>query len=97
MVTVADQNVFPEEIESFIASLPGVRRVAVLPRPDPLRGAVLVAVLLGDRAQEGAILAACRVRLGALKSPRAAIWLQDWPSLPSGKTDLVRLAQEVGL
>ena len=97
MVTVADQNVFPEEIESFIASLPGVRRAAVLPRPDPLRGAVLVAVLLGDRAQEGAILAACRVRLGALKSPRAAIWLQDWPSLSSGKTDLVRLAQEVGL
>jgi long-chain acyl-CoA synthetase len=68
-----------------------------LSRPDPLRGAVLVVVLLGDRAQEGAILAACRARLGVLKSPRAAIWLQDWPSLPSGKTDLVRLAQEVGL
>ena len=97
MVTVADQNVFPEEIEGFIASLPGVRRVAVVPRPDPLRGAVLIAVLLGDPAQESAILAACRARLGVLKSPRAAIWLADWPSLPSGKTDLVCLAQEVGL
>jgi long-chain acyl-CoA synthetase len=97
MVTVADQNVFPEEIESFMVTLPGVRRVAVLPRPDPLRGVVMVAVLQGDRAQEAAILSACRIRLGPLKAPRAAVWRQDWPVLPSGKTDLVRLTQEVGL
>ncbi len=37
MVTVADQNVFPEEIEAFLLSLPGVTRAAVLPRPDPSR------------------------------------------------------------
>ena len=34
MVTVADQNVFPEEIEAFLLSQPGVTRAAVLPRPD---------------------------------------------------------------
>ena len=62
MVTVADQNVFPEEIESFIAGLPGVARVAVLPRRDALRGAVMVAVLQGNPAAEPAILAACRGR-----------------------------------
>ncbi len=97
MVTVADQNVFPEEIESFIAGLPGVARVAVLPRPDALRGAVMVAVLQGDRLAEAAVLAACRGRLGALIAPRAVIWVADWPVLASGKTDLLRLAREVGL
>lgn len=95
MVTVADMNVFPEEIEGFIAALPGVARVAVLPRPDPMRGAHLVALLQGDPAQEAAILAACRAHLGALKAPKALIWRADWPVLPSGKTDLARLAQEV--
>lgn len=97
MVTVADQNVFPEEIEAFIVGLPGVARVAVLPRPDLLRGAVMVAVLQGDRAAEAAVLAACRAHLGALKAPRAVIWRDDWPVLTSGKTDLVRLARELGL
>ena len=97
MVTVADQNVFPEEIESFVAGLPGVARVAVLPRRDALRGAVMVAVLQGDRFVEAAILAACRARLGALVAPKAVIWVNQWPVLPSGKTDLLRLAREVGL
>jgi long-chain acyl-CoA synthetase len=88
MVTVADQNVFPEEIEAFIATLPGVARVAVLPRPDALRGVVLVAVILGESAQEAAILGAGRAAFGPLKAPRAVIWRSDWPVLAAGKTDL---------
>jgi len=97
MVTVADQNVFPEEIEAFIAGLPGVARVAVLPRPDALRGAVMLAVIQGDPVAEAAILAACRQRLGGLVAPKAIIWRGDWPLLASGKTDLLRLAREAGL
>jgi long-chain acyl-CoA synthetase len=88
MVTVADQNVFPEEIEALMAALPGIRRVAVLPVPDARRGVALVAVAMGDPAQEAAILAATRRALGPLKAPKRIIWVQDWPLLPSGKTDL---------
>ncbi len=93
MVTVADQNVFPEEIEAFLAGLPGVRRVAVVPVADGLRGQVLVAVCQGDAAQEGAILRAVRGELGPLKAPKALIWRQDWPELASGKTDLVAISR----
>jgi hypothetical protein len=32
-----------------------------------------------------------RQQLGPLKSPKALIWLKDWPTLPSGKTDLKAL------
>lgn len=97
MVTVADQNVFPEEIEGFLAGLAGVRRVAVLPRRDPLRGQVLVAVIMGDAAQEEAILRAARDLLGPLKAPREVIWRETWPELASGKTNLTQLQAEVGL
>jgi long-chain acyl-CoA synthetase len=95
MVTVADQNVFPEEIEALLETLPGVIRAAVLPVPDAKRGNALVAILLGDPAQEAAILTRLRHDLGPLKSPKALIWRQDWPSLASGKTDLKALEASI--
>jgi long-chain acyl-CoA synthetase len=91
MITVADQNVFPEEIEALLHALPGVTRAAVLPVPDAKRGHSLIAVLQGDPAQEAAILAALRTELGPLKAPKSMIWRQDWPMLASGKTDLKAL------
>ena len=91
MVTVADQNVFPEEIEALLETLPGVTRAAVLPVPDPKRGHALIAILQGDPAQEAVILGRLRQELGPLKSPKALIWRKDWPMLPSGKTDLTAL------
>ena len=95
MVTVADQNVFPEEIEAFMLSLPGVLRAVVLPKADALRGTVLVAVVQGDPASEATILAALRSALGATKAPKALIWIEDWPVLPSGKPDLAARAAVV--
>ncbi|MFO1203812.1 MAG: AMP-binding protein [Tabrizicola sp.] len=95
MVTVADQNVFPEEIEAFLVTLPGVTRAAVLPRPDERRGQVLVAVLQGNPASEEAVRSALFGRLGPLKAPKALIWRKDWPVLPSGKTDLTALEAAV--
>jgi long-chain acyl-CoA synthetase len=94
MVTVADRNVFPEEIEAFLLGLPGVTRAAVLPRPDPRRGHVIEAAVTGGDA--GAILAACRARLGPLVAPRRLHLVADWPLLPSGKTDLAALDRLVG-
>ena len=96
MVTVADQNVFPEEIEAYLATL-GLPRVAVLPRPDPLRGTVLVAVAegQGSAAETDALLRQARARFGPLKSPRALVWRVDWPVLASGKPDLARLAADL--
>ncbi|WP_431300529.1 AMP-binding protein [Tabrizicola sp. BL-A-41-H6] len=94
MVTVADQNVFPEEIEALLAALPGIRHGAVLARPDARRGMVLLAVAQGDPAQEAAIMAALRAALGPLKAPKALIWRADWPTLASGKTDLSALERE---
>ena len=91
MVTVADQNVFPEAIEALLEAMPGVSRAAVLPVPDARRGLVLVAMLMGDPGSEAGIMARLRTELGPLKAPKALIWQEDWPVLPSGKTDLKAL------
>lgn len=95
MVTVADQNVFPEEIEGLLMGLQGVTRAAVLAQPDPLRGTVLVAVVMGDATQEAAILTQLRQVLGPLKAPRRLYWRDDWPALAAGKTDLATLEREL--
>lgn len=91
MVTVAGENVFPEEIEAFLLRQAGVRQAAVLARPDARRGVVLVAVLAGESAAEPAILAALRAELGPVKAPRRVLWTEGWPLLASGKTDLAAL------
>ncbi len=93
MVTVADRNVFPEEIEALLEALPGVARAAVLPMEDGARGHVLVAHLQGDAQAGEAILRALRLRLGPMIAPRALIWHEEWPMLASGKTDLAALAE----
>jgi long-chain acyl-CoA synthetase len=95
MITVADQNVFPEEIETFMAALPGIARVAVLPVPDAKRGHVLMAAVQGDRRVEASVMAALRESLGPLKAPKMLIWLDDWPTLVSGKTDFRALGAQV--
>lgn len=91
MVTIADQNVFPEEIEGLLAAMPGVRQAAVLPVADAQRGAVLVAFLQGDPLPDGPVMATLRARLGPTLAPKRLIWLEHWPTLPSGKTDLAAL------
>ncbi len=94
MVTVADQNIYPEEIERFLLAQPGVTRAAAVPRPDGKRGHVLDAIVEGGDAE--ALLLACRQSLGPIKAPRRLHRTADWPLLPSGKTDLAALQRRLG-
>ncbi len=97
MVLIADQNVFPEDIERFFLALPHITHCAVLPVSDGLRGSHLVAVVDGapDPALADAWLAQARVAFGPLIAPKRLIALPDFPCLGAGKPDLVRLAQIV--
>ncbi|MCA1288409.1 AMP-binding protein [Salipiger bermudensis] len=90
MVTVADQNVFPEDIEALLLADPEVAHCAVLPRPDPRRGVQLVAVIAGrcDAACSERLLALGRAALGPLAAPRRVIGMAEFPLTPSGKPDL---------
>lgn len=92
MVTVAGQNAYPEALEQFLLGQPGIIRAAVLPRPDGMRGQVLDAILMGH-GDTANLAAALRRQFGSLIAPKRLHWRQDWPLLPSGKTDLAALAR----
>ncbi|WP_176806739.1 AMP-binding protein [Alloyangia pacifica] len=97
MVTIADQNVFPEDIEGWLISDPAVRHCAVLPRPDPRRGVHLVAVIAGELDAEtcGRLLALGRHAFGPLAAPRRVIGMAEFPLTVSGKPDLREIARRL--
>lgn len=91
MVNIADNIVFPEEIENWFKSQPMVRQCVVVAKADDLRGNVLVAVVQGvnDESARAQLLKECRAALGALKSPKVILNTNKIPMLNAGKPDVV--------
>lgn len=94
MLVTSGLNVYPEEVEAALVSLPGIEEAAVFGLPDPLRGVELVAVLRGE-FEEAALRANCRRLLPAAKIPRRLVALEDWPRTAGGKADLTALREIV--
>lgn len=86
MVTIADRNVFLDQVEAVITSLPGVRHCAVFAEPNALRGKHLVAAVEGAWSDDHMV--ECRVRLGPLVAPRKVHEIGRFPVTSSGKPDL---------
>ncbi|MDO6586727.1 AMP-binding protein [Salipiger sp. 1_MG-2023] len=97
MVTIADTNVFPEDIEALLLGDPAVSHCAVIPRRDPRRGTQLVAVIAGNcpPALEDHLLRLCRAGVGALAAPRRVIGISDFDLTATGKPDLRALARRL--
>jgi acyl-CoA synthetase (AMP-forming)/AMP-acid ligase II len=100
ILKVGGHRVSPSEIESVIASHPGVAEAAVVGRPDPLMGETPVAFLV---AREGSdptpdeLKAYCSERLPRYKVPVRFVSLARMPRTSSGKLardDLRRRAVE---
>ncbi|HEX6471693.1 MAG TPA: long-chain fatty acid--CoA ligase [Streptosporangiaceae bacterium] len=79
MYVSGGENVYPAEVESVIATFPGVAEVAVVGVPDERWGEVGCAFVAGDGVDETALLAHCRERLAAFKVPRH---VKAVPALP---------------
>lgn len=94
MLVTSGLNVYPEEVEAVLASLPGIDEAVVFGLPDELRGVELFAVLRGP-FEEAALRANCRRLLPAAKIPRRFIALEDWPRTAGGKADLTALREIV--
>ena len=93
MVTVADQNVFPEDIEAVLHAVPDLPEFAVLTPRDEKRGHSITLALRGahNTGLADAALAACRTALPPVAVPRRAVFFAEFPLLASGKPDLQRL------
>ena len=77
-------NIYPREIEEFLAEQPGVTEVAVASSPDPRRGEVPVAYIAGT-CDPAALEEACRANLASFKIPRAFVPIDKLPRTALGK------------
>ncbi len=93
MVTVADRNLFLEDVEAVLAA-EGAGFCAALALPDARRGHAVIAVIEGapDDALAARLRRACRAALGDHAAPRRIIFVPELPLLASGKPDLAALA-----
>ena len=86
------ENVFPAEVESVLATCPGIVEVAVIGVPDPLWGEVGAAYVVANTSlQEHSVIAFARERLAKYKVPRSIAFVETIPKLGSGKIDRTRL------
>lgn len=94
MIKTAGANVSPAEVERAIAKVTGGAVAHVLGIPDPGRGQLVAAVVIGDGVDESAVREALRAELSAYKIPRrfAALPATEVPLRSSGKVDLRKLA-----
>ncbi len=88
MINVSGFKVWPAEVEHYLYQIPGVKEVAVYGAPDPVKGeSVRVAVV----AQAGAtlsgedVIAWCRDKLAAYKTPARVDVVADLPKSATGK------------
>ena len=93
MVTIADKNVFLDQVEALISTVPGVSSGACVAIHNALRGHVLGAVIATVHTDHDALLLASRRVLGASITPKKIAWVAELPVLPSGKTDYLQVQQ----
>ena len=87
MILVSGFNVYPNEVEDVVASLPGVLECAVIGIPDERSGeAVKLVVVKKDTAlTEAQVMEHCKHNLTGYKLPRVIEFRMDLPKTPVGK------------
>ncbi|MEV6124951.1 AMP-binding protein [Streptomyces sp. NPDC052077] len=82
------QNVYPAEIERVLATVPGVRDVAVVAAPSEEWGQVPVAFVVADPERTPTLpelISACAAQLGSYKRPAAVRFTEEIPRNAAGK------------
>jgi long-chain acyl-CoA synthetase len=87
MILVSGFNVYPNEVEDVVSSMPGVLECAVIGIPDERSGeAVKLVVVKKDPAlTEALVLDHCKHNLTGYKLPRVIEFRVDLPKTPVGK------------
>ncbi|MFO8151097.1 MAG: AMP-binding protein [Trueperaceae bacterium] len=82
-------NVYPREVEEAVASLPGVREVAVVGLPDPDLGERVAAAIVvapeGPAVDAEGVVAHCQLQLAGFKAPRTIAFVEELPRNAMGK------------
>lgn len=89
-------NVYPAEVETALADVPGVQEVAVFGVPDERWGQRVCAAVIGEVATED-VVAAARARLAAYKCPKDVYSVTELPRTSTGKVRRSAIATALGL
>ncbi|WEG12467.1 class I adenylate-forming enzyme family protein [Pullulanibacillus sp. KACC 23026] len=84
------QQVVPSEIEQIIATINGVRSVAVVGSAHPIYGEQIVAFVVADGLTSADIRNYCIGKISAYKVPDKVVFIDKMP-LNQGKTDKLKL------
>ncbi|WGX97919.1 class I adenylate-forming enzyme family protein [Nocardioides sp. L-11A] len=90
MIIRGGENIYPQEVENVLHAAPEVLEAAVVGRPDPVYGEVVVGFVSarpGTTIDVDALLARCREELAKIKVPVALQVLDALPKNPVGKID----------
>ena len=87
MILVSGFNVYPNEVEGFIAEHPGVEEVGVVGKPDEKSGEVVIAIVVkkDSALTEDDLRAFCREGLTNYKVPKQIIFTDELPKTNVGK------------
>ncbi len=87
MILVSGFNVYPNEVESVVATHPGVLECGVVGVPDAKSGeAVKVVIVRSDESlTKEAVIAHCNAHLTGYKRPRHVEFREALPKTPIGK------------
>ncbi|MEV8627812.1 AMP-binding protein [Streptomyces sp. NPDC051079] len=97
MIISAGYNIAGTQVEEVLTAHPDVLEAAVVGRPDPLRGQIVVAYAVvrdgvpRDASTAAALRTFVRARLAPYKSPREIVFLDALPRTATGKLQRYRL------
>ena len=97
MIISAGYTIAGPQVEEVLLGHPDVVEAAVVGRPDPLRGQIVVAYAVvrdgvaRDPATAAALRSFVRARLAPYKSPRAVVFVDALPRTATGKLQRRRL------
>ncbi|CAN5451125.1 fatty acid--CoA ligase [soil metagenome] len=97
MIVSGGENIYSSEVENVMSMHPSVRAVAVIGVPDARWGEVVKAVVIlaeGQAVEEAVLLAWCRERLAAYKTPKSVDFVDSFPLVPSGKVSKKDLREQ---
>lgn len=102
MIIRGGQNIYPQEIEQFLAAHPRIKEAAVVGVPQPIGGERVWAFIIPETPAEGGteapltareVLNYCRRELEAYKLPDQIRFVDDFPRAASGKPQKFKLRE----
>lgn len=88
MIISGGSNIYPREVEEALLTHPALSEVAVVGRPDPEWGEVVVAFVVpvtGTPLDEAALDAHCLARIARFKRPKVYVVVHELPKNNYGK------------